>query len=41
MSDLMNQLESGEISEEDLSVILQNLQIESGESTGSIMDEYV
>ena len=41
MSDLMNQLKSGDISEEDLSVILQNLQIDSSKSTGSIMDEYV
>ena len=38
---LMNKIETGEISEEDMLSYIQNLQNESGNTTGSIMDEYV
>lgn len=40
MSELMNKLNSGEISEEEVQTFMQNLQNESDLENGSILDEY-
>lgn len=40
ITDLMSQLQSGDISEEEIQSFLQILQNQNGEKTGSIMDKY-
>lgn len=41
MNELMEKLESGEISEDEIKTFMQNLQNEKGETSGAIMDEYI